>query len=396
MSTARYFLVTAVQQDAWILGCPVEIVKGALLFDSLSRQTILQLKLRNVGSSTINQVSVAITSFDGAGKAISDYGKLQSFTFGDLHTNPRDLFGDRTAIPLGDSSVKAVKVVFSSAIYANGYEWHNDEKLEGQPYNLYPIHHMLVADLVEQYNREYTKHHIGSSSVGTEEVNAHDLYPISTSDYWCCTCGFPNPIYVMDCRRCGTSKEWLFKTIDREFLLRAQSEYLELMQLKAQEEAAQTRKLKDQEEHSKNRQQALRSKLVVIACFLGVLAIAGVVIAKAIILPQRQYDNAIALQADGKQREAAVAFLALGHYKDSFDHYLAYSANSISAGLSHSVGLHNNGTVIATGDNSAGQCNIQSWTDVVSISAGALHTVGLRRDGTVLAVGSNEAGKWDV
>lgn len=60
------------------------------------------------------------------------------------------------------------------------------------------------------------------------------------------------------------------------------------------------------------------------------------------------------------------------------------------------VGLKADGTVVATGDNTYGQCDVASWMEIVQISASAEHTVGLRADGTVLSAGDNENGECDV
>lgn len=69
---------------------------------------------------------------------------------------------------------------------------------------------------------------------------------------------------------------------------------------------------------------------------------------------------------------------------------------AVSAGGYHSVGLKSDGTVVATGFNETGQCNVSGWTDIVAISTGWYHTVGLKADGTVVAVGNNEYGRRDV
>lgn len=69
---------------------------------------------------------------------------------------------------------------------------------------------------------------------------------------------------------------------------------------------------------------------------------------------------------------------------------------AISAGDDHTVGLKRVGTVIAVGDNDYGQCNVDSWTDISAIWAGGCHTVGLKHDGTVIAVGDNASGQCNV
>lgn len=65
----------------------------------------------------------------------------------------------------------------------------------------------------------------------------------------------------------------------------------------------------------------------------------------------------------------------------------------IAAGRRHTVALKSDGTVIAVGDNSCGQCNVSGWRDIVSVAVGNVHkanntgkahTVGLKADGTVV------------
>ena len=68
----------------------------------------------------------------------------------------------------------------------------------------------------------------------------------------------------------------------------------------------------------------------------------------------------------------------------------------IAAGYAHSAARKNDGTALAAGDNSYGQCDVSSWTSLRQIAAGAYHTVGLREDGTVVAVGRNDEGQCEV
>ena len=69
---------------------------------------------------------------------------------------------------------------------------------------------------------------------------------------------------------------------------------------------------------------------------------------------------------------------------------------AISAGYGHTVGLKADGTVVAVGDYNYDQCEVFDWRDILAVSAGSLHTVGLKFDGTVVAVGDNEFGQCDV
>ena len=70
--------------------------------------------------------------------------------------------------------------------------------------------------------------------------------------------------------------------------------------------------------------------------------------------------------------------------------------NQVAAGLFHTVGVKADGTVVAVGDNSYGQLNVGGWTNIIRVAAGWSHTVGLKSDGTVVAVGDNFYGQCDV
>ena len=72
-----------------------------------------------------------------------------------------------------------------------------------------------------------------------------------------------------------------------------------------------------------------------------------------------------------------------------------YKQQFISAGSCHTVGVKSDGTVVAVGDNSSGECNVSNWKNIVAVSAYS-HTIGLKSDGTVVAVGNNEDGQCDV
>jgi alpha-tubulin suppressor-like RCC1 family protein len=70
--------------------------------------------------------------------------------------------------------------------------------------------------------------------------------------------------------------------------------------------------------------------------------------------------------------------------------------NAVAAGRYHTVGLEEDGTVVAAGNNDNRQLNVTSWTNINAIAAGRYHTVGLKADGTVLAVGYNNARQLSV
>lgn len=69
---------------------------------------------------------------------------------------------------------------------------------------------------------------------------------------------------------------------------------------------------------------------------------------------------------------------------------------TVAAGSGHTVALTSSGRVLATGDNRSGQCDVLGWADIVAVAAGSRHTLGLRSDGTAVATGSNDDRQCEV
>ena len=102
------------------------------------------------------------------------------------------------------------------------------------------------------------------------------------------------------------------------------------------------------------------------------------------------YDHIIGLKSDG-------TVVAVGD--DSYEQCDVEDWRGIelvSTGMYHTVGLKSGGTVVATGANNHGQCDVGNWRDIVDISVGNSYTVGLKSDGTVVATGSNQYGQCNV
>ena len=69
----------------------------------------------------------------------------------------------------------------------------------------------------------------------------------------------------------------------------------------------------------------------------------------------------------------------------------------LAAGTNHSVALKTDGTLVAWGDNAAGQTNIpNTLTNVASVAAGARHTAVLRANGTVIIIGDCTADPYSL
>ena len=113
------------------------------------------------------------------------------------------------------------------------------------------------------------------------------------------------------------------------------------------------------------------------------------------------YDVAEFFLSQGKLEDAAKSFYQAKGYADAWDRCMdawgqLVPRKTIAAGDYHAVGVRNDGTVLATGDYSYGQCATLSWSNVIAVDAGTFHTVGLTSDGHVLFVGRKESVPSDI
>ena len=67
-----------------------------------------------------------------------------------------------------------------------------------------------------------------------------------------------------------------------------------------------------------------------------------------------------------------------------------------AAGFHHGLVLKSDGTVTALGRNDAGQCEVGAWTGMVQVAVGFQHSVGVTRNGTAMAAGQNDYGQCQV
>ena len=209
-------------------------------------------------------------------------------------------------------------------------------------------------------------------------------------------------------------------------------------EIKAKEKAERLEAERKAEERriAANKARRKRKKAFVIGAPIVCACIAFVIVLTTVIIPKQKYNKAIHLLDSGDYAEAAITFGSLGNYKDARDrciplfqlfsdslsaknHTVALKADGtvmatgynaygecdvsdwkdvvdVSAGYNYTISLKANGTVVATGYNEYGQCDVLDWVDIVSVSAGHNHTIGLKADGTVVATGYNEYGQCDV
>lgn len=329
MAKSRYTMLKELKFDSYIIDCPVEIEKGALLFDNELNAVLLQLKLFNVGSSVISSVHTVIDGFNYAGEAIPDLEPLQ-YVYKDLNAGVQTaFFGDKTPIVL-DKRVNDVKVTITKVTTVDGEVWeYNGAEPFTSPGQL-PIN-SLETSLINQLNKEIQN----SPIEGWDKIK---YIPRQREDLWLCSCGRPNPNTSVVCSRCGMSRDWIFEKTDKDYLTFKINEYNEtLIAASAVPEVpAETAPLADMEEEwsleelraretaaiTDRQKQERRYKWTLrAAAFIG-LVITGALL-WFLVLPMVNYSRGVSLYESRQYPAAIKVFEGMGEYKNASSWLLA-------------------------------------------------------------------------
>jgi hypothetical protein len=436
----RYSRVFSLAENLYTEGAPLLLAAGALLKDNQSGKLVAQLKLKAVGAKAIRAATVRLVPLDSADRPLDE---ALSYDYLDLNAERDAEFGAKNPIPLPQSSARAFTAAVTEVIFADKSTWSAPEGAVWEPLAApeTPERALKDAELAKQYRLRF----------GADTVRM----PAAEKDLWFCACGAVNGQAEERCHRCGKARGELL-ALDPEELKAARDRRLaqeraarEAAEKKAAEQKAEAERLAAERKaaaqvKAKKVKKALAVTLPILLLFVG-----GFFLTTKVLIPNSRYNKALELAEAGQYDEAIAAFAALGAYKDApaqleltraartearnaeayaqaealleagdktgavfafealgdyrdaRERSLALLAQiaqreTVSAGYDHTVGLHTDGTVVATGNIGNGQCRVSGWENVVAVSTGKQYTVGLLADGTVVATGSNGNGQCDV
>jgi hypothetical protein len=291
MAENRYIRLQELIFNSYVLDSPVEIEKGALLLDTETNNVLLQLRL-NILHDKIHEISsvkLMIDCFDDAGEIVSDL-KIIDDTYRDLNILNQKNFGEKTPLVL-DPRVRKVKVRINKVVFTNSKVWfYPNEPIF--PSGMLPINSLNI-DLYNQLTRD-----IGREKLITE----YKYLPHKFDEYWCCACGRPNKNSIDLCRRCGTSKKWIFERINKDNILKNLESYLENVR---------------QAEELENAAKIKRKKLLKLFSISIVSLTIILVLFFSLLLPFIKFNQASSYLSSEEYDKAISIFEELGDYSSS-------------------------------------------------------------------------------
>lgn len=412
----RYSNVFTLQQNLYAVGSPVLIAAGTLLKDNQTGRVVAQLKFRSISNNIIKAVKVKLDLFDTAGNPIAE---SVVFDYLDLSASRDAEFGQKTPVPVPENKARSYKAAVTEVVFADKSIW----TATGEAWEpLSSPAPLTISDpeLLNQYQLRF-----GSNSRYT---------PKEEKGLWHCTCGALNHAGE-NCHVCRNSLFEL-QTVDMAELEADKDARLE-------QEAKQVAEKKAAAEIQ--RQKNKKTLSIVTAAVCAVVAL--MLLVAKVIVPNNEYNAAVALMEAGQYSEAIAAFEAMEGYKDSeeqivncekaiVDAELAKAEELLAAGdydgamaifesLSNAEGVERVETaklVVAyrtaealaeNGETAkaaiefgklgnysdAHNRSMELWNQVAAretIVVSTYNTVGLKSDGTVVAVGTNDYGQCNV
>jgi sRNA-binding protein len=296
----RYSKLYTLPGNLYATGSPVVIAAGSLLKDNQTGKVLVQLKIQSISEKTIKAAKVTISSLDTVGRLL---GESLEYQYLDLNTDRDDFFGQKTPIQIADPATRAFSVAVTEVAFSDNSVWcASEESWEplSSPVLLTEQLGQEETELLKQYQLDY-----GSNC---------QFWPTEVKDLWYCTCGALNHRNESQCHSCGKSLEDQL-AVEIEALKAEQDARLEreaeARERKAQEEKRQAEeraKREAEEKEERKKKQKSLVKLCSIAAAAIVVIVVGVLVTTKVIIPNHNYNAAVALMESGDYDAAITAF----------------------------------------------------------------------------------------
>lgn len=273
------------------------ILAGSLLRDNETGKVLGQFKFKNITDKIIKALVIKVDAYDVSGKELPGIAEYQYL---DLFVRRDGEFGQKSAVVLPESITRSIKVQCIGAVFVDDSQWAAPQDAVWSPLPAQQkISNTVGFALAQQYRRMTT--------------DQAEYVPADCEELWLCACGGINHAEEAACHNCGYTKPELLQALDEESLTEGLNKHRADMQAIAEEE--------ERERAKKAAEQAvLRKKIAKISAIAAIVAVIislGLLLNKYVLIPLREYNDAIALMDAGQYDEAIIAFDAMGDYKDS-------------------------------------------------------------------------------
>ncbi len=298
----RYKKIATLDNRYWNEKCPVQIVKGALLYDNSKEKYLIQLKFRNLSSKNIIAFTLNVDCH-AIGKSEICESVIHQYL--DLMVKKEDEFGDDQAIYIESNNARTFSFAIKEIIYS-------DNSVDNSLYE------MICVPIV------YPISNLGLQQEAFKSLIPSALYiPIKSESLWVCTCGEINSIHDDVCHFCGLNKENLFSSLSSE-RLNEKKRFLEEEQKRKKAEETQKRETAKLKAKKRNKRIIL---FIAIICLGTLLAYMVSPYVKKAINRNNTIKQAEIAAAQGELNTAIDLYESIGYVDDTYKELCYQMAN---------------------------------------------------------------------
>jgi len=215
--------------------CPVKLLKGNILIDSLTGKAILQLKAQNIGSKTVIAVFLRCRQYDVSGELLDDDFKIK---YQDISVRSGGTFGEKTPIILSQDETRVVDINIEKIVCQDG------EVIDPNPDKVY-------FDVQENASTLFNQEEIKQIAIEINSIRNNYFIPENIKAGWKCVCGQLNHESSIVCCGCKNGKQFVFRVIDKEYIASKVEARIKEQELRDREaELLREKRLKEEEERA--------------------------------------------------------------------------------------------------------------------------------------------------
>lgn len=205
--------------------CPVDILKGAIYIDTVTNNSVFQLKFVNMQDKKIKAIYVSVAGSNDLGQEFQN----KEYQYLDLNVNKGQEFGTEQLKELDNNTIRNINVTINKIIYSDNSIWENTNNTYYDRTDLKEIDNNLL--------------YIANKKINEQGIIVNKIYYSKQyENYWSCVCGTFNSNNNEECYKCGGSKEKIITQFNQKYLENEQKNNIEYEKIQKEIKKNKTKK----------------------------------------------------------------------------------------------------------------------------------------------------------
>lgn len=206
----RYKMVKLYDNFSFSPSCPIDILKGAIYIDTVTNNTVFQLKFINTQNKNIKALYISVDGYDELGQKLEN----KEYQYLDLNVDEGQEFGTEQLKQLKNNTIRHIEIIISKVIYTDNEIWKNTDEVYYERKKLQEIDNNLIL--------------IAKKKTTEMNLKLDDIYyPFQYKHYWNCICGTFNSNEKNKCYKCNCDRKNILNNFNKKTLEKELKDYKE-------------------------------------------------------------------------------------------------------------------------------------------------------------------------